>query len=106
MRAELVRRGLGPAEIEIGRRMHDPDAAVRRSLAEILPRLPGIDASVWLLRLCEDDDPAVRRTAMGILATTGDRGVLDRLERIARADPDPGIRQQAERLGSSRSPRR
>ncbi len=60
--------------------------------------ISGIDAAPWLLRLARDRDAEVRLTAITLLATTGDRALLEEVRRIAQADSDPRIRDQLERL--------
>lgn len=100
--AELVRRGFTNLHLELARRLFDPDPEVRRQLARSLPNLEGVDAVPWLLRLARDPDPEVRLVAIGLIATTGDPRLLERIERIAREDPDPGIRRQAERIAQRR----
>jgi hypothetical protein len=101
-RAELVRRGFTKIHLELARRLFDPDPNVRRELARLLPGVQGIRPGTWLWWLSRDDDPEVRLTAITLLATTGERAVLDRVEGIARNDPDPRIRRQAERIARRR----
>jgi hypothetical protein len=97
-RSALAARGFSPSEAEIARRVFDLDPAVRRQLARTLPSVPGIDAAPWLLLLARDQDAEVRLTAMTLLATTGDRALLEEVRRIAQGDADRRIRDQLERL--------
>jgi hypothetical protein len=69
---ELMRRGYTAFRLGVARRLTDPDPAVRRELAELLPQMSGLDARPWLLWLSEDADPSVRRAAAAILATSTD----------------------------------
>lgn len=101
-RSALAARGLKPAELEVAERLFDPDPAVRRQLARNLPSIPGIDAAPWLVQMARDQDAEVRRTAAALLVTTGDPALLEELRRMAREDPDAGIREQLERLDEPR----
>jgi len=101
-RSALAARGLKPAELEVAERLFDPDPAVRRQLARSLPSIPGIDAAPWLVHMARDQDAEVRRTAAALLVTTGDPALLEELRRMAREDPDAGIREQLERLDDPR----
>jgi hypothetical protein len=102
----LTQRGFGPTQLELARQMTSADPAVRQQVAEILPRVPGIDAEIWLIWLSRDEDPQVRLAAMTVMATTGDPAILKRLAQMARDDTDPRIREQGERLTSGQSNRR
>jgi hypothetical protein len=101
-RAELVRRGFGEVHLQLARRLFDPDPAVRKRLAESLPGLGTVDPAPWLLELSRDADAEVRLAAVALLSTTADREILAEVERIARSDPDPRVRQQAERMAGQR----
>jgi hypothetical protein len=104
-RAELIERGFRPLELELTARLYSPSAAVREDLAATLPRLSSIDPAPWLLHLARDQDPQVRWTAIATLATGRDPSVLAELEQIVRSDPDPQLRQRAERLFSTAAAR-
>src|SRR5262249_44027569 len=67
--AELRLRGYQNRDLAIARRAVDPEPTARLQLVEDLPRLPGIDARLWLQQLAEDSDHAVRTAAIGILKT-------------------------------------
>lgn len=95
---ELERLGFSEREVELGRRLTHADPAERRRWAEALPGLRGAPVKTWLVRLCADSDPGVRRTALSIIATTNDPVLLDLLRRAARQDSDPGVRALAERV--------
>lgn len=99
---ELIRRGFTSVHIELARRLFDPDPRLRRDLVRMLPSLQEIDAVPWLLQLCRDADSDVRLLAITLLATSGAPGLVEQVERLARADPDPRIRRQAERLAKQR----
>jgi len=104
--ARLQRMGFGPVQLELARQMTDPDPAVRKALAEVLPRVPGIDAEIWLVWLCRDEDSRVRMTALTVMATTGDPKIMRRVIQLAREDSDPRIREQVERLTATQTLRR
>ena len=100
--AELVRRGFSPLQIALARRLFDPDPQVRKELVRALPSLGGVDASAWLICLSRDVDPDVRMAAIALMATVADPALVEQLEAIARADPDPRIQRQAERMAQQR----
>jgi hypothetical protein len=101
-RTELTQRGFTDFHLKFARRLFDPDPAVRKEVAQMLPGLPGVDAVPWLLYLCRDDDPEVRLTAVSLIVTTGNPALLDKAEAIARADNDPRIQNQAEQIAQFR----
>jgi hypothetical protein len=101
-RTELTQRGFTDFHLKFARRLFDPDPAVRREVAQMLPSLPGIDGAPWLLYLCQDDDPDVRLTAVSLIVTTGNPALIEKAEAIARADRDPRIQNQAEQIAQLR----
>ncbi len=101
-RAELIRRGFSEVNLDLARRLFDPDPEVRKQLVRNLPQLHSIDAMPWLLRLTQDNDAEVRLAALTLLATTGDPTMLSRVEEIARHDRDPAVQRQIERLAGRR----
>jgi hypothetical protein len=104
--AELIGRGFTEAQLELARKLFDPDPAVRKKLVRELPGLEGVDTAPWLLELCRDADAEVRLAAIALLATSSDPAVLDEVERIAGRDEDSGIRRIADRIGQQRNARR
>ncbi len=96
--AELRRHGFSDVHLELARQLFDPDPQVRRMLAERLPSLQSVNAVPWLLQLCSDEDPDVRRTAVTLLATTSDPTLRAEAERLARQDSDPRLKDQAQRM--------
>ncbi len=102
-RARLARWGFSPVQREVAKRMFDPDAAVRKQLAEALPGIAGLDAAPWLIRLAGDADAEVRLAAISLLLTTSDPALVQQARRLAEADPDPRIRDQAQRAGATGS---
>jgi len=101
-RTELTQRGFTDFHLKFARRLFDPDPAVRKEVAQMLPGLPGVDAAPWLLYLCRDDDPEVRLTAVSLIVTTGNPALLEKAEAIARADTDPRIQNQAAQIAQFR----
>jgi hypothetical protein len=101
-RTELLRRGLSEVDLDLARRLFDPDAEVRKELARQLPRLQSVDAGPWLLFLCHDEQAEVRLTAITLVATSGDPALLEQVEQLAQRDPDARIRDQAERISRQR----
>lgn len=99
---ELQRRGFAPAGFALADELFSPNPEVRRQLARRLPDIGFVDSTAWLLRLADDHDPDVRRTAISLIATTGDTKLVGRMERLARADPDPGVRRLADQIARQR----
>ncbi|MGQ9576775.1 MAG: HEAT repeat domain-containing protein [Thermoguttaceae bacterium] len=96
--AELKRRGLSDHHVALARRLFDPDPKTRWELARLLPQVPGLDSTAWLLQLGQDRHSEVRLTALTLLATTGDPRLLEQVRQLARADPDPRVQRLADRL--------
>ena len=86
-----MRRGFSEVQLELSRRLLDPDPDVRRELARTLPAMQSVDAGPWLMWLAEDKDPDVRLEAISVLGTTGDPAILRKIEELARRDSDPRI---------------
>ena len=101
-RSELRRRGFGEVDLELARQLFSPDAEARKQLARTVPRLESVDASRWLMWLVLDPDPEVRMAAITTLATTGDPGLLDRVEAIAAKDGDARIQSLAQQIAKQR----
>jgi len=95
---EIQTRDIPPKFLELGLHLTNPDPVVRRRWAERLPSLPGVDARPWLLALSDDEDAQVRMTALVLMATTADPGLLRRIEQLARGDREPQIQDQARRI--------
>jgi len=104
-RAELVRRGFTPVHLELAERLFDPQIDVRVQLVRLLPRLSSVDADPWLWQLARDPEVRVRAEAIAALATSGHPALLERLERLAREDPNPQIRGQAAQIARIRESR-
>ena len=96
--AELARRGYSPQQIDLAKKLYDPNPAVRIELAQTAVKTPGVDGKPWLLSLSQDQDPNVRFAAAGIMATTTDPDLLRRVDELCRTDADPRMQQLAARL--------
>jgi hypothetical protein len=94
---ELANRGFSPRQIDVGRHLVSRDPGERLRWAEVLPGIRGVDARFWLLRLSQDTNVQVRRSAVGLLATDRDPEVIRRLRQIAVEETDPDLRNQAGR---------
>jgi hypothetical protein len=101
--AELGERGFEGSHLELGKRLTDPDPAVRRRWAEALPSLRGVNARPWLVALCRDADREVRRTAITLIATSGDPRLMEHVAQAALSDEDAEIRAVAERILTRRA---
>jgi HEAT repeat protein len=98
----LKQRGFTEFHLQFACKLFDPDPAVRKETAQMLPSLPGLDAAPWLLYLCHDDDPDVRFTAVSLIVTTANPALLEKAEALTRADSDPRIQGQAEQIAQFR----
>jgi hypothetical protein len=77
---QLTGLGFDSQAIEIARRCFHPETAVRRDIANRLPRL-AIDAAPWLHILMEDHDIEVRRAVYGIISTSSNKQLNDALHK-------------------------
>ncbi len=96
--AALRRRGFTDVPVELARRLFDPDPEVRIELARTLPKLTSIDPVPWLLWLSRDTDARVRLAAIGLMATTADPALHNRVRQMARDDSDPAVQRVARRF--------
>ncbi len=101
-RRELLRRGFSEVDLELARQLFSPDIAARKQLAMAVPRLASVDAARWLMWLAADPQPEVRRAAITTLATTGDPGLLERVEDMARKDSDEQVQALADQIAKQR----
>ena len=90
----LRSRGRTPRDIHLGRLYTSPEPSVRQKLLLELADEEELDVTVWLERLTNDADPAVRAGAVRVAA---DRraGLLARLTQMGKADPDATVRRIA-----------
>ncbi len=98
----LRRRGYQRHHIELARRLTDPSPDVRKSLAESLPSIPGLDALPWLRALARDEDQEVRVLALTILATATNPSVKVWLNEAIQRETDARIRQRLQRMATRR----
>jgi len=91
---ELRHRGFQDYHLQLALRLTDPDPAKRKALAEALPRQPNINAQSWLKQLARDEDPEVRITAIGILATTANPSLVKWLRRLELEESDRRVLRQ------------
>jgi hypothetical protein len=94
---ELAARGFAPNHIELARRFTSADKHVRRDAVRSAISVRGIIAGDWLFWASRDPDPEVRLTAVTLMITSGQRGLLARLEQLAVEDSDPAVRDTARR---------
>jgi len=90
-RAVLTQRGFSELQLRVARRIVDPNPAARLELAQALPNLAGIDPRPWLLWLSRDADPSVRRAVVGILATSPDPALHNRLRELVVEETDASV---------------
>jgi HEAT repeat protein len=88
--------GLPPRRIgDLASGLGHPSPDVRRATIEALGRMRQPDASRWIERALEDAVPAVRAAAVAELRRLGSRTAAKTLLRLARTDPDSGVRRAA-----------
>ena len=91
----LKSRGRTARDIRLGKRYAAPDPAERQKLLVDLAYEDDLDVTVWLERLTNDSDPAVRAGAARVAAERrADLG--DRLGQMSKSDPDATVRRIAE----------
>jgi hypothetical protein len=98
LRAELRRRGLSAAEIDLAGRLFGGDSAERKRLVAELSSMAGIDASAWLMLCCKDEDADVRLAAFSLLATSPNPLLLQKIKVLAQNDADARIQHIAEQI--------
>lgn len=99
--AALRGRGLRPDDVAMGRLMTDACPSTRLQILNRLPRT-GLEPGVWLRRLSQDPNPAVRAGAIRASADYAQVDFTDRLEKMAQDDPSATVRQLAEHYLKSR----
>ncbi|MFO7903736.1 MAG: hypothetical protein ACQESR_09225 [Planctomycetota bacterium] len=95
---ELRRRGFEELELNMARRVADPDPRKRRELCENLSRIPTAPGP-WLFWLSYDPDPAVRRLAVTLMATSQDPRLHRRLREMQSVETDEKVRGELEQMG-------
>jgi hypothetical protein len=88
-------RGLRPEDVAMGRLVTDASPAMRLQILNRLPRT-GLEPGVWLRRLSQDPNPAVRAGAVRASADYVQVDLHDCLEKMSRDDPSTTVRQLAE----------
>jgi hypothetical protein len=91
----LKSRGLGEQVIRLGKELTHPNPAERLKLLMDLPDEENIDLAVWLNRLSNDNNSAVRAAAARVAAEHR-VDFAERLEQMSRNDPDATVRKIAE----------
>lgn len=103
--AALRGRGLRPEQLELGRLLTHPQPTTRLRvldhLNEVLDQQRGgsdveIDPGVWLRRLSHDGSPAVRAAALRLMSEQALIDLTDRIDQMARTDPNPTVSQLAQ----------
>lgn len=100
----LRSRGLRPEHLELGRLISHPQPISRLRvldhLTEVLENQQGsegdIDPGLWLRRLSHDGSPAVRAAALRLMSEQSLLDLSDRIDQMARSDPNPSVSQLAQ----------
>lgn len=90
----LRSRGRSARDIQLGRLYTSPDSSVRQRLLIELADEDEMDITVWLERLTNDKDPAVRAGAIRVAADRKS-SLLNRLMQMGKNDPDATVRRIA-----------
>lgn len=87
-------RGRTPRDIYLGRLYTSPDASTRQKLLIELAEEEDLNITLWLERLTNDKDPAVRAGAIRVAADR-QTDLTNRLLQISKTDPDATVRRIA-----------
>lgn len=87
-------RGRTPRDIYLGRLYTSPDANTRQKLLIELAEEEELNIAVWLERLTNDKDPAVRAGAIRVAADR-QTDLISRLTQMGKTDPDATVRRIA-----------
>ncbi len=88
-------RGLSPGHIRLARLISAPGAEDRLGVLRHLHDAEVPDPGLWLRRLSQDPDPAVRFAAMAAASADRQVDLSDRLRQMRDTDPSPTVRQWA-----------
>jgi hypothetical protein len=88
-------RGLSPGHIQMARLISAPGAVDRLGVLRHLQEAEVPDPGLWLRRLSQDADPAVRFAAMAAASANRQVDLSDRLRQMRDTDPSPTVRQWA-----------
>lgn len=88
-------RGLQESHVRLARLISAPQASARLEVLGRLREAENLAPGVWLRRLSQDPDPAVRFAAMAAAAESPTVDLGDRLREMRDADPSPTVRQWA-----------
>ena len=93
--AILIRRGMSPSMIGLGKLAVNPRAEVRASAVSMILVREDVDPVVWLVFLSRDPEASVRLKAAEALADRDSHQARDRLAEMAESDESPAVRQVA-----------
>jgi HEAT repeat protein len=93
--AALRGRGLQDGHLRLARLISAPGAEDRLGVLRHLQDAEVPDPGLWLRRLSQDPDPAVRFAAMAAASADGQIDLSDRLLQMRDTDPSPTVRQWA-----------
>jgi HEAT repeat protein len=93
--AALRGRGLPEAHVRLARLISAPGPEDRLQVLRRLRDMEDLDPGVWLRRLSQDPDAAVRFAAMAAASTNRLVDLSDRLREMRDGDPSPTVRQWA-----------
>lgn len=99
---ELYRRGFKTKHFRLAELLVDPDPNVRLRLIQSLPQISGIDSRPWLLWLSRDQDPAVRKAAVTVIATSADPALQKRVSELEREETDDEVLRVVRRILDAR----
>ncbi|HMP03697.1 MAG TPA: HEAT repeat domain-containing protein [Gemmatales bacterium] len=88
-------RGLSQPQVQLGKLMLHPDAAMRVRVPGQVLEMPELDVNLWLSRLTKDPAPAVRAAVARAVGDAAEPSLRPWLERLAEHDPNPTVQQLA-----------
>lgn len=86
-------RGLGQAQIQLARHMHDSNPMSRAEVPGLVLESPDIDLYLWMERLSSDPSPAVRAATAKAMAQTKDERLEALMKKLMDHDSDPTVQQ-------------
>lgn len=100
----LLRRSrVSEGAIHLAKLMTHPLATERAKVPALALNLPDINPVAWVLKLANDESPAVRLAAARAASTSKDVDLQAKLAQMASSDPDPLVRNMCQQLLSSQA---
>jgi hypothetical protein len=98
---ELYRRGFQTKHVRLAELLVDPDPNVRIQMVQSVPQMSGVDSRPWLLWLSRDPDPAVRKAAIAVIATSTEPAFRHRVRELEREETDVEVLRMVRQINNS-----